>query len=344
MLKKMLVWTYPYNNDYISYLVEPEVIEERAFVPYESDIEYKIVSNNDEKLPTIKELKKLIEKYGYNTNELSELDIYEFENTIKNIGLDVKVDYLEEYPPFDNNILIYNLEENDFYLLNDEYFTKAKVIELWNGSKYDTFAVGDGSFGEYETNIIISDDYVTLDEWNGNDFNTGGVGKHQYVTPILDKDGESVFEYLVIYDSQWQGEHTTVDIMNREELKNHLESLGRNVEEYLEKIDEIRDHEMVSFLRQDNNFAEEMDELGLSPKNTLPVFVYNMDNDRYGFENRFGNWEYKNKDNGILLKNISVHEVFHEFRGEKILLINKNELKESIKRCKQKNRNNILER
>lgn len=44
---------------------------------------------------------------------------------------------------------------------------------------------------------------------------------------------------ILVKTSQWQGEHATGEILTLKEVEEHLEELGRNVDEYMEQIKKL---------------------------------------------------------------------------------------------------------
>ncbi len=110
---------------------------------------------------------------------------------------------------------------------DDYYLPEGKIVfcqgEFWNEDIFDTFAIykwwdgsnwkdverpepsDDGYFEEVEYD---EQDEKCLDEWDGNNYTSGSTGRHHYVVRL----GED--KNLMIYRSQWQGEHEQAQIMN----------------------------------------------------------------------------------------------------------------------------------
>lgn len=85
------------------------------------------------------------------------------------------------------------------------------------------------------TSYVITDDYYSLDEWDGHDHTTGGLGLHQYVHKIVNEPDK----YLIHFASQHTGSIDEARVVTRDELIQHLESLNRELEGYLFEIDEL---------------------------------------------------------------------------------------------------------
>lgn len=123
------------------------------------------------------------------------------------------------------------LEENGiaFEVKSDDYYTPdGKIVycqgEFGNEDYYDTFAVytwWDGSnwkdeqrpdeYGSVEEVEFDEADENCLDTWNGSNYQSGGTGMHDYMVRLGDG------RILMIYRSQWQGDHTEATIFTDEE-------------------------------------------------------------------------------------------------------------------------------
>lgn len=89
--------------------------------------------------------------------------------------------------------------------------------------------------------IVVKDEPYSLDEWDGNNFTTGGVGLHEEVYKITEIDDEKIDDsdeplYLIRHWSQWQGSLPSGKVVSESELMHHLEELERDVEEYMSVI------------------------------------------------------------------------------------------------------------
>jgi len=124
------------------------------------------------------------------------------------------------------NILI---NPEDVEILNE--VEEEKIYRYWDGSNWKTVLCYN------ETEIVISDDYVNLDEWDGRNFVTGGVGRHEKVYKVYEVDGEKVDDkFMVLFSSQWQGDHDLAELMDIDELKQHLVEINRDVDEYIPQV------------------------------------------------------------------------------------------------------------
>jgi len=83
------------------------------------------------------------------------------------------------------------------------------------------------------TKVAVEDvKYLDLDEHDGNDWCTGGVKfYHETVYRVVALDGSKVDNmYMLCQWSQWQGDHETAKILNKDELDKHLEEIGYEID------------------------------------------------------------------------------------------------------------------
>jgi len=214
-----------------AYLLDIEDIEERVDV----DADYFLFIHNVD--ANKDELNKMISEYDTEKNLVDNMDnIIEF---LQFMGYeDAEYDtisYQEPYPVREEQ-LCFDMQDGKFCNLLD--FDTVKVYPYWDGSNHKFLALNDMIT---ETEVEIIDDEVSLDEWDGRNLVTGGVGRHQYATRIVSVDGlDEDDAYLIKFTSQWQGEIDEAKIMNRQELMAHLVELERDGDFYLEKIDQIK--------------------------------------------------------------------------------------------------------
>jgi len=126
---------------------------------------------------------------------------------------------------------------NEFHNLNDcETF---KQYKYWDGSNWKLLWNTEGS-----SILTISNNSVTLDEWDGNNFITGGIGGHLDVHRIIEIDEEKQDNlYLFYYYSQWQGSLSVGEIVTENELKSKISGIEdrfeRDIDNYIEKIQSL---------------------------------------------------------------------------------------------------------
>jgi len=114
---------------------------------------------------------------------------------------------------------------------NEDFLEEKRIYRYWDGRNWKTV------FCDNETEIVISDDYVNLDEWDGRNFVTGGVGLHERIYRVYEVDGEKIDNaYMVLYSSQWQGDHDLAEVMDLEKLQEHLKEIDRDLDEYIPQI------------------------------------------------------------------------------------------------------------
>lgn len=231
MTKEYLLWSVdPYEKNL---LVHPEDVVRMVTG------EYLILIHNvnadqqhlDEKLRNFIEEKEQSDEdfyFNYNAEDI--------ENFLHEIGFTnaetENANTLEEV----RDQTVFNTYNNSFD--NLENYDTVKVFEYWNGSNYENYYLDNNN--NTETHVLTSEDYVSLDEWDGNNMVTGDTGRHQKVRKIYELDGEKVSDmYLVIYWSQWENEPTEAEIMDVDQLRQHLQEIERDVDEYIEEIQKI---------------------------------------------------------------------------------------------------------
>lgn len=123
------------------------------------------------------------------------------------------------------------IEEKEEGIKVYEYFDGSNLKEIINDSEYSLPA----------TELTVTKDYVSLDEWDGHNLTTGGVGEHQEIHKVIEIDGETPDEplYLINKWSQWQGEIPSGEVVDEYVLKEHLERLERDADEYIKEIKKL---------------------------------------------------------------------------------------------------------
>ena len=173
------------------------------------------------------------------TTELKELNVKaeearpevdysgDLESWLKDIGFDANATACRDYEE-ENNTIVYDKDQNQFFnLLETESF---ESVEWWNGGDWQLDILFDTSD---ETEIATEDDGISIDEWDGSNWQTGSIGRHETYYKIVEVDGDTVKDmYLLYCSSQFQGEYSHGEIMTLEELQNHMKELGRDLEKY----------------------------------------------------------------------------------------------------------------
>jgi hypothetical protein len=182
------------------------------------------------------DLDDINEKFGKYLAETDEFIIDALEEFFREYyGLDVAVETAEYYGDTDEDRLIYDRESKIFYNQRDGHV--VEIYRYWDGSNWQTVELGDDLI---DVVVVVDQDYVNLDEWNGHDWVTGGTGLHERVYRIAELDEEKPSEptFLLEKWSQWQGEEPKGYIMTLSEVVEHLKELGRDVDEYVIALDD----------------------------------------------------------------------------------------------------------
>lgn len=333
-MQNLLVWAKKDWSGYsTNYLVEPSEVMERANL-VEGDGFYTI-----DKLENVT-FDEFYQKMGewLNVDEFHKLAFDDMEDVINEAFKvqNVVVRPLEDYPVFAEDRIVID-KEHGIFPLNRDTFEQAELFEFFDGTNFRKIVKSDDGL-IYERKITISDNGISLDEWDEFNMVTGGVGEHQGVYPIYQEDDSNVNKYLLVKTSQQQGALDQADVLSRQELVNHFKDIKRDAKEYLRDIDAVRDMEVLQLLRTDNDFAEEMDGLGLDPDNTTVTFVYGMNEERFNFENKQGNIQCKTNGNegDIVLGNVKVHELYHESTAQSVLLMDREKLEQELDKMYKK--------
>ncbi|WP_332237980.1 hypothetical protein [Sporolactobacillus sp. KGMB 08714] len=124
--------------------------------------------------------------------------------------------------------LVFDAANDTFFALSD-----AEIVETYrqfDSGRNEEIIERPPDFAEEI--VEVSDDFVNLDEWNGSDWQTGGVGEHERAYKVLTRNGQLAEDedYLLEKWSQWQGEDTRGKVLSLNELKVHLLELDRDVD------------------------------------------------------------------------------------------------------------------
>lgn len=228
-LEKVL-WSDGYSDE--AFLIDKEEVEERACVGDQTLIIENIKAD-------IEDLQKRVDEWD---EEITET--WEMEEFLESIGFaEAEVSWAKEFPEIEKT-LAFDCWEQDFFYLNDCATIKVYEWYKWRGgSNWQTLETLVLDENTSETEIVISEAYVDLDEWDGRNYVTGGMGEHQRIYKVLEMDGENVQNkdiFLLNKWSQWEGSHETGKILeNLSEIEKHLKSIDRSVEKYMLKIEKL---------------------------------------------------------------------------------------------------------
>ncbi len=221
--KKMVIWEMS-DREHDNYFFEADQIEQ--VVDFTNTTVYKLSGIPIGNIDTLNEaLKNVVERPA---------DEYELEDFLKEQGYsDFEICMLPDLVDYDetNPYVCYDCSyEFEFFNILD--CETIEIYRWWDGSNWKTVFCPD--YGETEV-IIDEDSENCLDEWDGSNWWTGSKFCHQYVYDILEVDGEKPEEptFLVVYTCQYQDSHPSAEIMTEDELREHLEELGRDIAKYI---------------------------------------------------------------------------------------------------------------
>ncbi|MGG3879621.1 hypothetical protein [Bacillus smithii] len=224
-LEKVL-WKNDFNS--FAFLIDKKKVEERAWVSDQT-----LIIENVE--PTTDIIEKLQNHLSEKEEEIQ--DDYEMKKFLKSCGLEgAEISWAEDFPEIEEK-LAFDCYEQKFFLLTDA--EPIKVYEWWDGSNRETLVLDENTS---ETELVITESFVDLDEWDGRNHVTGGIGEHERIYKVLEIDGQDVSDkdvFLLNEWSQWQGSHETGEIMDLDEVRQHLKDIGRDVEKYMFEIGKL---------------------------------------------------------------------------------------------------------
>ena len=138
---------------------------------------------------------------------------------------------VEEF--LEENEISYDIESDNYYtpngkivycqgeFNNEDYFDTFAIYTWWDGSNWKDIERPEPSDeGYYEEVEFDDDDEECLDEWDGNNYTSGSIGRHHYVVRLGDDRN------LMIYRSQWEREHTEAQIMTDSEYADYRKERG----------------------------------------------------------------------------------------------------------------------
>jgi len=212
--------------------------EESGMLVYPDDIEkkYNFCNCNFVKFPSVaaelpsvaaENISNLIEGLNKALSGLDEsLCLDDIEEFLKNNGINAKYEHCNDLENTVNcSVLAFDICAHEFFNLYN--CDEMDVYQYWDGSNWKTVWADDCSVEYYS----ISENKVCLDEWDGRNLVTGGIGEHQYVYKVYQEAGEKVEDkYFVVFSSQWQGVQDSAKIMNAEALREHLKEINRDAD------------------------------------------------------------------------------------------------------------------
>ena len=235
ILKKVLWDRSDYGNEEDPLIIDADSVKRVAQI--NSDEEFLIY--NVDTVPD--QLNEKLKQYIDDHEDDEEIDFAidhpdGIESFLKSIGFDDAEVRSEDYPEIRDQ-LVYSCYDRAFNnLLECE---ETKIYRFWDGNNWRTIELNEVMI---ETIVEITKDYVDLDEWDGRNFKTGGLGEHQRIHKVITVDGDEVDEmYLLWYSSQWQSVLDKACILESiDKVREHIEELGdRDISKYLFEIGKL---------------------------------------------------------------------------------------------------------
>ena len=230
-----VLWYGHFEDEKQALLLDAKEIETVALISEDETFVINNVELKDEELT--ERLKEYIEtsevrNEDFNPGALDDIEIF-----LHSIGCKgAAAEYCDKYSEKKDQ-LIYDVTNQVFANLMD--FEDLKIYRYHDGSNWQTIEFLDHMS---ETKIEVTEDYVDLDEWDGRNHVTGGIGNHERIHKVITLDGKpSLNTFLVHCWSQWQGSHVTGELLSSPEaVEEYIENLGdRNINEYMFEVGEL---------------------------------------------------------------------------------------------------------
>lgn len=183
-----------------------------------------------------------------------------YEELKENYGDEVDIDDGEvfsiEHVNWEKESVEYDLDDDDYIVLSEFTDEYAKSHGYYTLSEFDYLIqrvwhyldIGMNYKSVYSEQMentatyTITDNCISLDEWNGRNFQTGGTGLHQNVYKIL-KDNDEILDediFMIVETSDWRGANATVKgIYSLEDTLEYISELHDNSTVTMQKYKEM---------------------------------------------------------------------------------------------------------
>ena len=212
-MKKLTLWESTYDDE--NWLIETSEIEVMVY----TDGMYEISGAEISDIPRLNEL------YRNSDDEVIDFlcEICEVDGEFS--GRNFKA-YNMEGLVSPSEMVIFDMDSGEFYNLAADC-ESVDVYRHWDGSNWIYKDMNDESAGV--TELTVSEESISVDEWDGSNHTTGGLGQHARIYRVLGEEGK----FLLNTWSQWTGSHEEGKIMDLHDIGLYLSHLGRDLEEYL---------------------------------------------------------------------------------------------------------------
>ncbi|TCK01391.1 UNVERIFIED_ORG: hypothetical protein BDK47_11682 [Anoxybacillus amylolyticus] len=227
--KTYFLWTWSRLRKYEEYrIIDPD--ETEKVIPTENCILFETPLTEAQK----ETIRRILQEYEGRLVSLDEDEIrtlLQKDESVKNIPFR-KTD---EYEPVEtvNQYELFELEEKGFLLTS--LMDSVYLYTWWDGSNWIREILHPDDLVEV---VVDQERKINLDEWDGRNWSTGGLGKHENVHLVCSVDGrEEKDTFLVWRYSQWQGEHdTAILLFSIQELESYLKEIGRDAYKYIKEL------------------------------------------------------------------------------------------------------------
>ncbi|BBW98995.1 hypothetical protein [Geobacillus subterraneus] len=223
-LKTYFLWNRGLNEREEAWIIDPS--EARKVLPTENCILFEDPLTEKQK----EKIRHIFSEYEGNLLYLEEVEAKELlqkDEETKHLSFRMTEDYEDADIAFQKEI--FSLEERGFLLTS--LMNAVYLYEWWDGGNWQQVFLHPDDI----TKVVVDmDRYVNLDEWDGHNWNTGGLGLHENVHRVYSVSGSVETDaFLVWRYSQWQGDHdTAIVFLSWEELCAYLKRIGRDPDDY----------------------------------------------------------------------------------------------------------------
>lgn len=207
-MKKFEIWKMTEHDDEVGMLIPVDEIEQMVGAFGDASVYRLDEKATDERIEELnRQIKEYAEAEGVRYLHSCALDFLD-EKEIEYKGIGDRF-----YTPEGNIVFAYD------EFMSEDILDTFPVYTWWDGSNWKQIERPD-EYGEVTELEYDEDEEECLDEWDGNNYTSGHVGVHHYMVRM----GED--RVLMIYRSQWQGDHTTAEILTDAQYAEYRKGRG----------------------------------------------------------------------------------------------------------------------
>lgn len=257
-VEKLVIWSEYGKEDAKSYLLPENEVEECA--DYSGELGFMAINNVPKK--SFSGVKVRLESvalesdsadWGY-INSLKELNMHELEQVlVKELGYeDAEVFFLEEYPTFDEEILVFDRYNNEFHDLSKDNFTVAKRFDYVEDGNLKHLIMEEKCEQFIERDIVACDYGLET---------AGGLYENTAIYPLLEDDGRESDLFL---KTDYRRDDALIQgvVVDKGEVIKHLKEKDFSEDEielHLIDMEEFRKEELEVLRENEGKKATKID-------------------------------------------------------------------------------------